>query len=275
MKTLYVSDLDGTLLDKDAQISEFTIQTINELQKKGLDFTVATARSAATVLKIIEDLNLKSPVILLNGVCIYDVIARKYVKIEKISRDAVYGILDVIKKYDLAGFIYEIDCEELSTYYQRANSSHAAAFIEERQRKYNKRFTKVDDLMQCIDKNIVYYSISDKKENLLSAYNEFLEIESINIEFYRDVYLEDYYYLEISSDKASKYNAIKFLREEYGYEKIIGFGDNLNDIPLFAACDEAYAVSNAKAEVKEKATAIIDSNINDGVARWLMENFKF
>jgi hypothetical protein len=47
---------------------------------------------------------------------------------------------------------------------------------------------------------------------------------------------------------------------------------NLNDLPLFRASDERYAVANAKSEVKEQATAVIGSNCEDGVAKWLEEN---
>lgn len=44
-KTLYVSDLDGTLMKNDETLSPETVQMINELVEKGLDFTFATARS--------------------------------------------------------------------------------------------------------------------------------------------------------------------------------------------------------------------------------------
>jgi hydroxymethylpyrimidine pyrophosphatase-like HAD family hydrolase len=47
----------------------------------------------------------------------------------------------------------------------------------------------------------------------------------------------------------------------------------LNDLPLFAACDECYAMANAAQEVKDRATAVIGSNDDDGVAKWLEENY--
>ena len=60
-----------------------------------------------------------------------------------------------------------------------------------------------------------------------------------------------------------------FLRETYGYTKIIGFGDNLNDLPMFEACDLRVSVSNAKDEVKASADCICDSNEEDGVVKWI------
>jgi len=43
--TLYVSNLDGTLMKNDKSISEKSVNIINDLLEKGITFTVATARS--------------------------------------------------------------------------------------------------------------------------------------------------------------------------------------------------------------------------------------
>jgi Predicted hydrolases of the HAD superfamily len=58
----------------------------------------------------------------------------------------------------------------------------------------------------------------------------------------------------------------------FGCSKIISFGDSINDIPMFEISDECYAVENAVDEIKAVATGIIDSNEDDGVAKWLLEN---
>ena len=56
-------------------------------------------------------------------------------------------------------------------------------------------------------------------------------------------------------------------------ERIISFGDSINDVPLFEMSDECYAVANAVEALKRVADDVIESNDEDGVARWLMENF--
>ena len=53
------------------------------------------------------------------------------------------------------------------------------------------------------------------------------------------------------------------------------FGAGKNDVDMFEFADEAYAVSNAVDELKAIATGIIDSNDNDGVAKWLREFANF
>lgn len=54
---------------------------------------------------------------------------------------------------------------------------------------------------------------------------------------------------------------------------MIAFGDAMNDIPMFEIADECYAVANAVPELKELATDVIESNEEDGVAKWLMHHF--
>ena len=53
---------------------------------------------------------------------------------------------------------------------------------------------------------------------------------------------------------------------------MVAFGDAINDLPLFAAADECYAVENAVEALKAAATGVIPSNAQDGVARWLAEH---
>ena len=67
MKTLYISDLDGTLLNTKSVLSDFTKETLNSLTQQGVMFSVATARTTATVMKIFSNVSLPLPVILMSG----------------------------------------------------------------------------------------------------------------------------------------------------------------------------------------------------------------
>ena len=71
---------------------------------------------------------------------------------------------------------------------------------------------------------------------------------------------------------AIKANAIRKLKELRGCDKVISFGDAINDIPMFEISDECYAVENAVEELKAVADGVIDSNENDGVAKWLEQH---
>jgi len=88
---------------------------------------------------------------------------------------------------------------------------------------------------------------------------------------YEDIYNQGLWYLEVFNELASKKSAVEYLRETFGYERIVGFGDNLNDLPMFEACDVRVAVENARAEVKAAADHICAANHDDGVVKWLSE----
>ncbi len=274
METLFISDLDGTLLGSDALLSEETIKGLNTLIDSGVNFTVATARTNATVVQMFKDVNLKLPVILMNGVAIFDISNKNYIATENISPRGKNVLIKAVREHLTDGFFYCIDNNTLSVYYEKADSPAAQKFIEERERVYGKKFTKVKSFEECKDKTIVYFSIDAEKEKLEKAYNIIKECTELHPEFYRDIYNTDHWYLEVCSHTASKKNAVKRLRNLLGAEKVISFGDNLNDIPMFEASDESYAVANAKDEVKQKANGVIESNINNGVVKFIKKNFE-
>lgn len=67
MKTLYISDLDGTLLNSQGKISNYSIETINHLVEQGMIFTYATARSLVSAAPVTEGLTKNLPLIIYNG----------------------------------------------------------------------------------------------------------------------------------------------------------------------------------------------------------------
>ena len=70
---LFVTDLDGTLLNKDKKIPEDTVEIINRQIENGMKFTVATARTPATIKGILKDIHLKLLAICMGGGATYDI----------------------------------------------------------------------------------------------------------------------------------------------------------------------------------------------------------
>ena len=115
--------------------------------------------------------------------------------------------------------------------------------------------------------------VFDEYEKIKSIAEEISKIDGINVNYYRDVY-EDCYFLEAYSSEASKANGIKYLSKYINYDKVVCFGDNVNDIPMFELADESYATSNAADEIKKIATDVIGSCEEDGVAEFLKSRFE-
>ena len=270
-KTLYISDLDGTLLNNRAVLSDYTLRTLNKMSDKGFDFTVATARTSATALQMLEDVNLKLPIILMNGVIIYDPLNSTIIKKESIPEKALAEIINILQDTNQHGFMYTLHRDKLVTYYQSLSNKYMSDFVEERKMKFDKVFTKITNYSYVTD-DVIYFAFLDTLVNIERLYEKIGAIEDVDAVKYRDNYTGNLWYLEVFNPNASKYNGIKFLREKYGYDKVVCFGDNLNDIAMFNACDECYATANAKPELKEMADAVIGKNDQNGVAKWLEEN---
>ncbi len=273
MKTLYISDLDGTLLNSDAYLSDFTTSELNRLIESGMHFTIATARTPATALPILKEIKLTEPIIMMTGVLIYDISTGNYIKKEIPSKDNIDKILSAMKETGQTGLVYALSDNELVTYYERIYNAGLSRFINERTERYNKKFTKIDDFCN-INAEIIYFCFMDTFEAINLLYEKIKDIKGICTEKYQDIYSDgDLWYMEIFSEAASKYNAINFIKQHCGYDYIVSFGDNLNDIPMFKASNESYAVKNAKPEVKENAFGFIDSNVNDGVVKYLINKW--
>ena len=271
MRRLFVSDLDGTLLNSEAQLSDETVAIINEGLERGMDFTISTARTPTTALKIIEKLNLRLPVMMMNGVLVYDIASKRYIKKEVMDNGVVMVLLGLIKVKGLDCFLYGLDNEQFVAYYDSVESTSLNYFRNERIMKYDKKFTEVEDLSLVAGRDIIYCMLREPKEKLEGLYRELSVVKGVKAEFYPDIYSDDYYMLEIYSDQASKKEAVNYLRGNGRYDSVVGFGDNLNDKALREACDYFYAVANAHPEIQELADSVIPSNEENGVARFIQQ----
>ena len=64
---LFVTDLDGTLLDNEGRVPPMTARVISDLSHMGALITVATARTPATVDRILAHTFTRLPLIVMTG----------------------------------------------------------------------------------------------------------------------------------------------------------------------------------------------------------------
>lgn len=272
---LYISDLDGTLLNSKREISDYSKNVINNLVNEGLEFTVATARTPGTVVEILEGLHIKKAISLMNGVFLYDLYKKEYLKVRSIEKELVREVLCILNKFKKDCFVYGIKNNHLYVYHKSLELNFDKIYFEERKNSIYKTFEVVksyDEALENLD--VVNFMILDSKEAIEEIYAEISKIEGVNTGYYKDVYDELCYFIEIHSDKASKERSVNDLKQMYNVDKVICFGDNMNDLPMFKVADEKYAMKNAVDGLKEYATDIIESNDDDGVAVFLEHRFK-
>lgn len=264
--SLYISDLDGTLLNSTAKISNNSKEILNKVLSKNINFTVATARTPATVVDILKGINIKLPIITMNGSAIYDINSLKYIYYTNMNIQLANNVYTILKKLNLNAFIYTLKDDYLYVYHQHLVNPYQIKFYEERKNSPYKTFIEGDFL--DTDK-ILYFTVIDCEEKINLMYQEIKDIPGLYIVKYKDVYSNNIFNLEIYSEKSSKANAIKYMMKKYNFSKLITFGDNLNDLPMFNISDKCYAVSNAVDELKALATGILPSNNEDAVAKYL------
>lgn len=114
--------------------------------------------------------------------------------------------------------------------------------------------------------DIFYFTCIDEREKLLPLYEKYRE--QYHCVFQVDLYTREQW-LEIMPKAASKASAALWLKSSLGCGRLVVFGDGENDVDLFEAADEAYAVANAADVLKAVGHGVIGANDEDGVARWL------
>lgn len=268
-KTLYVSDLDGTLLTKKQVLSEFTVKTINSLVEQGMIFSYATGRSLITAGKVTAALSAKIPVIVYNGSFILERGTQRKLLSNCFSPTEARNILDLLIARQIYPIVYSyIDGEEKFSYCPHLESRGMKIFQDPR--RGDIRDNPVTDVGQLYRGDMFYFTCIDEPEKLFPVY-ELLKDE-LQCIYHKDIYSGEQW-LEILPRCVSKANAILELKRLMGCDRVVCFGDGKNDISMFRVADECYAVENADPELKRIATAIIGSNECDGVAKWLAENY--
>lgn len=263
-KILYVSDLDGTLLTSEQKLSDFTVKTINSLVEKGMLFSYATARSYATSSVVTKGLPENIPVIVYNGTFVLENGTKRMLLSNFFSKCETVEILDVLAKNGVFPIVYAyINGEEKFSYIPHSSTK---AFLDTRRGDGRDNPVSFDSLL---DGEVFHFSCIDCEEKLYPAY--LVLKDKFPCVYNRDIYSGEQW-LEVHPIGVSKAHAVKKLRELLGCAKVVCFGDGKNDISMFEVCDEGYAMENADADLKEKATGIIESNDNDGVAKWLAAN---
>lgn len=270
MCDLFVSDLDGTLLRSDETVSKYTGRVINSLVEKGMIFSYATARSLITAKKVTKGLNARIPLIVYNGAFVIDNVTEQ-ILIANYFDSSVESVLEDLFRHDVYPIVYSyIDGREKFSFVPDFCTPDMRLFLDTR--KGDIRTNIVTTPSELKKGDIFYITCIGEPAKLQSLYDKYKDI-------YHCVYQVDIYtnaqWLEIMPSSASKSNAIRQLRTLLKCEqgKLIVFGDGKNDIDMFRMADESYAVANAHADLKKHATAVIASNDDDGVARWLEANY--
>lgn len=277
MKTLYVSDMDGTLLGADSKISPQSASIISDLSRRGVLITVATARTPATVSTLLADTYTTIPAIVMTGAALWNRRTGAYSELHYIPENLA-GIVE--RECDAAGlcpFVYTMPDDGtgiMQVYHTQAQlNSIEEEFQRERSDLPLKRFnlgTKAPDGVR--GRKILYFAMGTH-DGIFDAGRRLAERTDCAVSYYPDIFNPDLALLEVFAPGVSKASAILSLKRQLGADRLVVFGDNLNDISMLSLADKGVAVENAVPQVKAAADCVIGPNTSDAVARYILSDF--
>ncbi len=270
MKRLYVTDLDGTLLNKESKISRQSKHILNAFIRKGGCLTYATARSYASARVVTEGVNFHLPSVIYNGTFIYDIVRDTFLHSEYFTEQNIIRLKDISRAFHFTPLIYTfLHGEEKILWNRNGNLSDGFLYYLSR-RKADKRMLAVDSLEESLQGNIFYVTFIEDKEELQPLYELVKAEAECNVVFQQEIYRTEYW-CEIMPKTVDKARAVRLLKDILRCDELVVFGDSLNDVPMFEIADYSYAVSNANDRLKQIATKVIGYNDEDSVALALAE----
>lgn len=272
-KTLFVSDLDGTLLSDNARVSSITARIISELSHEGALISVATARTPATVDPLLAHTFTTIPAIVITGAAMWNRRYRHYENVRTITPEAATTAITACRNAGLRPFIYTLGVENvLHVYHNGGLSNKEEKFVYDRRGLPLKKFHLDEPAggKDSFESTLLVLAMGDV--DTVFALAETLGTDKrLSISAYQDSYNRSTGIIEIFGENVSKASAVLHLKEMTGATHLTVFGDNLNDLTMMAIADTAVATSNAVEQVKEAADIIIGSNNDDSVARYIRE----
>jgi Cof subfamily protein (haloacid dehalogenase superfamily) len=257
------TDIDGTLLNKERELSTRTIQTINRLPA---DFPVilASSRMPAAMRHLQKSLNrLDNPLICYNGGFVIDYQSDELIALDNVSipLNLCARIHELTQNSSIHLSIYGQDewyAPQMDSWTER----------EIRSTKVHPNISSFSSVMEIWAKAATgahKVMCMGQAEEIEQLYQQLQEQFSEDLHLYRS---KDTY-IEIAPRKISKASALQTLLEtRYNIQmkEVMAFGDNYNDMEMLKEVGLGIAVANAREEVKAVADEITHASIDDGVA---------
>ena len=275
MKTLFVTDLDGTLLTKEERVSEYSREKLNRMIERGLMFTYATARSYESAQKAVAGLELNIPVVLYNGGLIYHPKTGETLNAVLFNDEDKSYIYSVLRAHNIQPFVFGVTSDrsrERVSWISGSESIGMQRYLL--RRKDDTRIVSAQNETELLSGSVFYFKCIGPQSALERAWND-LKLDARYICIYHQETYQSDFWMEISPREATKANGVKKIKEITGCDRVVCFGDSSNDSDMFDVCDEKYAVMNADEWLKQKSTGIIGYCEEDGVVKWLEKNSGF
>lgn len=264
---LIAMDMDGTLLNSQKQVTEYTKEVLKKAADKGVKLVVCTGRIFTSAKSYARIIGTKAPIIASNGAYIREKDREEVIYQKYIDKEKLLEIIRVSREWGFYPHIYTTDTiysEKLI--HSSLNYSKWNETVSEDE-KINIKI--VDSLEDIINEKgeaflkVVVMAQDDEIERLQQLKNHIKE--NIDVAVFSS-YMNNF---EVMDKEVSKGRALEILAGYFNLSKdeIVCFGDNENDKTMFEVAGFPVAMGNAEEELKKIAAYITVSNDEDGVAK--------
>lgn len=283
MYKLITIDLDGTLLNKYGEVTEYTKNVIKKTTDKGVLVVLASGRISESVLMIAKEIGANKYYISGNGSVLYDMQKDEIIYENYLNKEKVLEIIELCDKNSIYYNIYTenaVLAKSLNynvAFYNYENTKKSSdkktdINIVEDMYSYikNSNINKFLKITICDESKIVFSSIIKKIKNIEDI--DVLEVSHMSQKKIKTGTKEvevGYFYTEVSSKNVDKWFAIEKVMqiENIKKEEVMALGDNNNDIIMIKNAGLGVAMGHSNDEVKKVADYITENNNEDGVAK--------
>jgi Cof subfamily protein (haloacid dehalogenase superfamily) len=271
--TVYVTDLDGTLLNEDALLSERTREGLTALLAEGMKLTVATARNIVSMRPILEGLEIPLPVVDMNGAFVSDLRTGEHLMKNTLKAETAADLCDWFRSSGRDPFVSTLEGASDHLYYSSVGNPGMGWYVADRTRNGDDRLRRTDDLESALKEEVVCLTVIDRPEVIAELRLAVCErhADALTVRHFGNEYFADWDWLTVHDGRARKDKALGWLMRERDLDacEVVAMGDSDSDVPLFRMAHRGIAVANATPEAKAAATELIGSNTDDSVVAFL------
>ncbi len=254
-----VSDLDGTLLNPQHRISDYTKSIFQELHNQGYLIVVATGRHHLDAMAIIDKLEIPIYLVSSNGARVHSPNKEELFAFN-LDSDVVKAALNVEIDPEITVVLFKENIWQTNKWNEKLNSfQEELKYLPELvDYKTLEDFSSIKIFFSCPD----HEKLVKLKDTILANSSEHLHHA-----FSLPTCLE---FMDKSIDKAVSIERV-LEKEGFTLQEAVSFGDGYNDVQMLSASGKGLIMGNAPASLKEELSdlEVIKTNAEDGVAKYI------
>ncbi len=257
--SLFLSDVDGTILTKEKVLTPRSKRAVDEIYQAGIKFSLTSSRSPRGLATLIEQLKVSAPVGAFNG-AIFAMPDLKVIKTRTLSKPFPQKVCQIITKHGLDVWLYKgsdwfISSDKNPHVAREESISKVSPILIKDSNNLDKNLA--DDVAKIVGVSDDYAAVAACETNLQGLFSE-------NVNAHRS----QPYFLDITDPGANKGVIVNMLADYFSIDakNIATIGDMFNDVSMFKHSGLSIAMGNASKEVQQQAQYVTNTNEEEGFA---------